>query len=93
MSPVRPEVTVVGRRLEPGDHALRDFLARTAQPFSWLEADDDAAAGALATAGATGARLPVLIEADGTVHEAASVRTVAEAWGRAGRRGMTRTTW
>ncbi len=81
MSPVRPEVTVVGRRLEPGDHALRDFLARTAQPFSWLDADGDAAAEALAAAGATGARLPVLIEADGTVHEAASVRTVAEAWG------------
>ena len=33
MSPVRPDVTVVGRRLEPEHHRLRDFLTRVAQPF------------------------------------------------------------
>ena len=81
MSPVRPKVTVVGRRLEPGDHALRDFLSRTAQPFSWLDVGDAPATEALAGAGVNGDRLPVLIEADGTVHEGASVRSVAEAWG------------
>ena len=33
MSPVRPKVTVVGRRLAPSDHEVRDFLTRTAQPY------------------------------------------------------------
>jgi thioredoxin reductase (NADPH) len=81
VSPVHPEVTVVGLRLEPGHHGLRDFLTRTAQPFTWLEAGTEAANEALAAAGAGGAPLPVLIEADGTVHEAAGVRSIAEAWG------------
>jgi thioredoxin reductase (NADPH) len=84
VSPIRPEVTVIGRRLEPGDHHLRDFLMRTAQPFSWLEAGSESADAALAAAGADQAALPVLIEADGTVHGAASVRSVAEAWGAGG---------
>jgi thioredoxin reductase (NADPH) len=84
VSPARPEVTVVGRRLEPGDHGLRDFLVRTAQPFAWLEAGSEAAEAALAAAGAVGAPLPILIEADGAVHEGASVRSVAEAWGAGG---------
>jgi len=38
MSPVRPTVQVIGRRLDPGDYALRDFLTRTAQPHEWYEA-------------------------------------------------------
>ena len=32
VSPVRPTLLVVGRRLEPEDHRLRDFLTRSAQP-------------------------------------------------------------
>ena len=38
VSPVRPTVTVVGRRLDPEHHRLRDFLTRSAQPYEWLEA-------------------------------------------------------
>ena len=38
MSPVRPTVTVVGRRLDPADYRLRDFLTRAAQPYEWVEA-------------------------------------------------------
>jgi thioredoxin reductase (NADPH) len=38
VSPVRPKVAVVGRRLAPEDHRLRDFLTRTAQPYDWFEA-------------------------------------------------------
>lgn len=30
MSPARPTLQVIGRRLHPGDHRLRDFLTMTA---------------------------------------------------------------
>jgi thioredoxin reductase (NADPH) len=81
MSPVRPEVTVVGRRLEPEHHRLRDLLTRMAQPFRWLEADSADASAALAAAGlGPGDELPALIEEDGTVIAPASVVALAEAW-------------
>jgi hypothetical protein len=38
MSPSRPTVQVIGRRLDPEHHRLRDFLTRVAQPHEWLEA-------------------------------------------------------
>lgn len=79
MSPVRPEVTVVGRRLEPGDHRLRDFLTRSAQPHTFLEAGTPEADAALASAGATDAALPVLIDGD-EVHAGATVPAIAAAW-------------
>jgi thioredoxin reductase (NADPH) len=79
MSPVRPSVTVVGRRLEPDDHRLRDFLTRTAQPHVFLEAGSAEADAALAAAGASGGALPVLIDGD-TVFPGASVAAVADAW-------------
>ena len=62
MSPVRPTVTVVGRRLETEDHRLRDFLTRTAQPYDWLEAGTPDADAALAARGLSDAELPVLID-------------------------------
>jgi thioredoxin reductase (NADPH) len=68
VSPIRPTVTVVGRRLAPEDHRLRDFLTRIAQPFEWVEAQD----------GETD--LPRLIEQDGTVIAPATAERVAEAW-------------
>ncbi len=68
MSPVKPRVTVVGRRLASEDHRLRDFLTRIAQPYEWVEAED----------GETD--LPRLIEADGTVHAPATAERIAEAW-------------
>lgn len=43
MSPVRPAFIVIGRRLEPAHHRLRDFLTRIAQPFEWIEAGTPAA--------------------------------------------------
>jgi thioredoxin reductase (NADPH) len=51
MSPVRPEVRVVGRRDAPSDHALRDFLTRAAQPFEWFEVGTEAAGELLARYG------------------------------------------
>jgi thioredoxin reductase (NADPH) len=47
VSSLRPTLTVVGRRLEPEHHRLRDFLTRVAQPFEWIEAGTPEADGAL----------------------------------------------
>ncbi len=79
MSPIRPTVTVVGRRLDPGDHRLRDFLTRSAQPFTWLEAGSAAAVEALETHEAADAELPVLIDGDQVVAPA-SVERLVEVW-------------
>jgi thioredoxin reductase (NADPH) len=80
MSPVRPSVTVVGRRLEPEHYRLRDLLTRIAQPHEFLEAGTPQAEAALAAAHATGAELPVVIDGD-TVHTAATVESIVRAWG------------
>ena len=81
MSPVRPKVQVVGRRMEAKDYRLRDFLTRTAQPYDWLEAGSVEADELLERVGLAGAELPVLVEEDGTVHAGASLETIARAWG------------
>jgi thioredoxin reductase (NADPH) len=80
MSPPRPSVKVVGRRLHAADHRLRDFLTRGAQPYEWYDADSPAAEGLLREANALGADLPVLID-DGEVIDGATVEGVAERWG------------
>jgi thioredoxin reductase (NADPH) len=73
-------VKVIGRRLEPADHSLRDFLTRGAQPFEWYDADSPMAESLLREKGALGAELPVMID-DGEVIAAATVERVAERWG------------
>src|SRR5215210_4547977 len=79
MSPVRPRVTLIGRRLDAHHHALRDFLTRAAQPFEWLEEGTPAADEVMQSRGLAAADLPVLI--DGTeAMAAATVERVAEAW-------------
>jgi len=72
-------VTVVGRRLEPEDYRLRDFLTRAAQPHEFYEAGSPKADDVLARAGASGATLPVVVDGD-TVHAGATVERLAEAW-------------
>src|SRR3954471_8420568 len=82
MSPVRPTVQVVGRRLDPADYAVRDFLTRAAQPYEFHEAGSPEAERLLA--GLDGAaELPVVIDGD-TVHRAATVERLAEAWNQIG---------
>lgn len=78
--PPRPTVKVVGRRLDPGDYRLRDFLTRTAQPHDFYEAGTPQADAVLAEAGAGGATLPVVVDGD-TVHAAVTVEGLAGAWG------------
>ena len=79
MSPPRPTVHVVGRRLEPEDHRLRDFLTRAAQPHEFYEAGSPQGEAVLAKAGARGAELPVVVDGE-TVYPAATVDRLAEAW-------------
>jgi thioredoxin reductase (NADPH) len=80
VSPVRPDVTVVGQRLDSEHHRLRDFLTRGAQPYTWLDAGAPEAQARLAAHDAQGAELPVLID-DGLVIAGATVERVAELWG------------
>ena len=79
MSPVRPEVKVVGRTLGAEDERVRDFLIRAAQPFEWLEADSPEAAELLAARGVSAEDLPAVLDAT-TAIAPASVDLVAEAW-------------
>src|SRR5438067_8261237 len=79
MSPVKPNVHVVGRRLDPEHHRLRDFLTRAAQPFEWHEADSPEAAALLARHGAASAALPVLVDDDGA-HVGVTVEGLLELW-------------
>jgi len=79
VSPVRPDFPVVGQRLDPEHHRLRDFLTRSAQPYTWLEAGSPEAQALLAQHGADEAALPVLID-DGRVVAGATVERVAALW-------------
>jgi thioredoxin reductase (NADPH) len=78
--PPRPPLKVVGRRLDPEDYRLRDFLTRAAQPHDFYEAGSPTADAVLTEAGATGAELPVVVDGD-TVHAGATVDSLATAWG------------
>jgi thioredoxin reductase (NADPH) len=80
MSPVRPPVTLVGRRLDPEDHRLRDLLTRSAQPYEWLEAGTPQADALLARHGAADAELPVLVEQSGEVLTGVTVQRLSDAW-------------
>jgi thioredoxin reductase (NADPH) len=79
VSPPRPAVTVVGRRLAPEDHRLRDFLTRIAQPYEWREADSPEAIESLAARGLVDAELPVVLDGEVAI-PGASVERLAEAW-------------
>src|SRR2546423_6449529 len=81
MSPVRPTVQVVGRRMDAEHYRLRDFLTRTAQPYEWHEAGSAEADALLERLGLRDAPLPVLVDGDQT-YTAATVESVALAWGR-----------
>jgi thioredoxin reductase (NADPH) len=79
MSPVRPTLQVIGERLEPEHHRLRDFLTRIAQPHEWFEAGTPGAAELLSGRGLDGAALPVVIDGE-EVHTGATVESLAKAW-------------
>src|SRR4051794_9570318 len=80
MSPARPTVQVVGRRMDAEHYRLRDFLTRSAQPYEWHEAGSADADQLLEKLGLEGAALPVLIDGDQSL-QAATVEEVMAAWG------------
>jgi thioredoxin reductase (NADPH) len=80
VSPVRPRVRVVGRRLDPEHWRVRDFLTRTAQPHQWLEAGTPEADDVLGGLGLPASEIPVLLEQDGTVHTRVTVTSLVHAW-------------
>jgi thioredoxin reductase (NADPH) len=79
MSPIRPTVHVVGSRLDPAAHRVRDFLTRTAQPHEFVEAGSPEADALLDTRGASGVEMPAVIDGD-RVLAAVTVASLAEAW-------------
>jgi thioredoxin reductase (NADPH) len=79
MSSLRPTLTVVGRRLEPEHHRLRDFLTRVAQPFEWVEAGTPEADRVLAERRPAEAELPIVIDRDESV-TGATVERLVEEW-------------
>jgi thioredoxin reductase (NADPH) len=62
-------------------YRLRDFLARTAQPYEWLEAGSAEADSLLAERGLLDAPLPLLVDGDET-HTAATVESIVAAWSK-----------
>src|SRR5438876_5872525 len=80
VSPVRPTVQVVGRRMDAEHYRLRDFLTRTAQPYEWHEAGSAGANLLLERLGLREATLPVLVDGDQNF-TAATVESIALAWG------------
>ena len=60
-------VTVVGHRLSPASHAVKDFLARNLVPFRWLDVEGSAESPELLRlAGAGATDLPLVLLPDGT---------------------------
>src|SRR6188472_4489597 len=80
MSPARPTVQVVGRRMNAEHYRLRDFLTRTAQPYDWFEAGTPDADRLLEQLGLVDATLPVLVDGD-QKFTSASVESIMTAWG------------
>jgi thioredoxin reductase (NADPH) len=80
MSPVRPTLQVVGRRMDAEHYRLRDFLTRTAQPYEWHEAGSPEAAVLLERLGLVDANLPVIVDGEQTL-AGATVEGVMQAWG------------
>jgi len=65
--------------MDPGDHELRDYLTRAAQPYEFYEPDSPAAGALLERHGIAEPRLPVVIDGD-EAYQGASILTLLEAW-------------
>jgi thioredoxin reductase (NADPH) len=79
MSPVRPTVKVVGARLDPVAHELRDLLTRAAQPYEWFEADSPEASSLLTQLDVAEPALPLVVDGD-AVLTGMTARGLADAW-------------
>ena len=70
---------MIGRRLDPEDHELRDYLTRAAQPYDFYEADSPEAKRLLERHGIGEPRLAVVIDGE-DVYEGATIEMLLEAW-------------
>src|SRR3954465_3506241 len=75
--PSGDETRVIGHRWSAPSFAARDFLARNAVPYRWLNVDDEEAKRLLDAAEVDGSTLPVVITPDGTVMVAPSETELA----------------
>jgi thioredoxin reductase (NADPH) len=75
--PSGDETRVIGHRWSAPSFAARDFLARNAVPYRWLNVDDEEAKRLLDAAEVDGSTLPVVITSDGTVMVAPSETELA----------------
>jgi len=79
VSPVRPTVQVVGRRMDAEHYRLRDILTRAAQPYEWFEAGTEEADRLLASRGLVDPQLPVVLDGDAT-YTGVTVESLANEW-------------
>jgi thioredoxin reductase (NADPH) len=70
---------VVGRRLDPGDHELRDSLTRAAQPYEFYEAESEQGTALLDRHGVTEGGLPLVVDGE-QAYENATIVKLAESW-------------
>ncbi|HEX4186896.1 MAG TPA: NAD(P)/FAD-dependent oxidoreductase [Solirubrobacteraceae bacterium] len=75
----RPTLLVVGRRLDPEDHGLRDSLTRAAQPYEFYESSSPEGQALLERHGVGEEGLPLVVDGD-QVYENATIVGLAEAW-------------
>ena len=79
MSPIRPTVHLIGTRLDPDAHRVRDFLTRIAQPHELVEAGSPEAETLLTARGVAHVQTPALIDGD-HVLEGVTVASLADSW-------------
>ncbi|MDQ2677031.1 MAG: NAD(P)/FAD-dependent oxidoreductase [Actinomycetota bacterium] len=79
MSPVKPAVQLIGARLDPAAHRVRDFLTRVAQPHELIEPGTPEAQALLEARDASGVEIPALIDGDQVI-PAVTVTRLAEVW-------------
>src|SRR3954453_15042647 len=75
--PSNQEIRIIGHRWSAPSFAARDFLARNAVPYRWLNVDEEEAKRLLDAAEVDGSTLPVVITPDATVMIAPSESELA----------------
>jgi thioredoxin reductase (NADPH) len=65
--------------MDPGDHQLRDYLTRAAQPYEFHETDSAEARQLLDRHGIGAPQLPVVIDGE-NAYQGATIVTLVEAW-------------
>src|SRR5262245_36491714 len=77
--PAHPEDRVVGERMAPRSHELRDLLQRSGVSYAFLEADSAEGKALLAAVGRSAAHVPVVVLLDGQTFVAPSNAELAAA--------------